>query len=276
MAIEPTSIQRDRMLSFEKSKLTLVQFLTFKDLAFSLDYLNQSEQSVIKEGGSRAHQLIIDQVLAGGEMPYQYLIIDNFPSSLALLQAHENTREVRQKTLLESYAILVKLNPVIMRVAKGLEFLSPLLTSWLKTAQVREIPDFSDFADPETGPYPESVQELKLADQDRPFYMMNLDQFSPRNKQGTGGKPAYNQYSARIFPYLVSVGGYPDIYGKILGTYIGDQKSKLYNKWHDFALVYYPSRTHFLRLMTNSPRGAVEIRKAGLTKAVLMPCSRFN
>ena len=272
MAIEPTSVQRDHMLSFEKSKLTLVQFLTFKDIEFSQDYLTQTELSVIKEGGSRNHQLIIDQVLAGGEMPYQYLTVDNFPSSLSLLQAHENTREIRQNTLLESYAILVKPNPVIKKVAKGLGFLTSLLTSWLKTEDIKEVSGFADFADPETGPYPESVHVFKLADQDCPFYMMNLDQFSPRNKQGTGGKPAYNQYSARILPYLVSVGGYLDIYGKILGTYIGDQKSKLFNNWHDFALVYYPSRTHFLRLMTNTPRGAAKIRKAGLKKVVLMPC----
>jgi len=276
MAIEPTSIQRDRMLSFGKSKLTLIQFLTFKYPEDFNNYLAQTKQSAIKEGGSRIHQLIIDQVLAGGEMPYQYLTVDNYPSSLALLQAHEATRDIRQKTLIESYAILVKPNPLFKKVAKGLGFLSPFLTNLLNTGEIKEITDYSDIADPETGPYPETVQELKLADQDHPFYMMNLDQFSPRNKQRTGGKDAYNQYSARILPYLVSVGGYPDIYGKILGTYIGDQKSELFNTWHDFALVYYPSRTHFLRLMTNTPRGAAEIRKAGLKKVVLMPCSKLK
>ncbi len=72
---------------------------------------------------------------------------------------------------------------------------------------------------------------------------------------------------AQIAPYLISVGGYPDIYGKILSTYIGDQKSSLSNNWHDFALVYYPSRTSFLRLMTNTPQGAAEIRREGLKKA---------
>ena len=77
-------------------------------------------------------------------------------------------------------------------------------------------------------------------------------------------------------PRLISVGGYPDIYGKILSTFIGDQKSAISNNWHDFALVYYPSRDSFLRLMTNIPRGAAEIRREGLTKVVLMSCTAGN
>jgi len=110
---------------------------------------------------------------------------------------------------------------------------------------------------------------------DPPFYMMNLNQFTPQDKRRVSGKDAYNRYSARIMPYLVSVGGYPDIYGKILSAYIGDQKSRLSNSWHDFALVYYPSRTSFLRLMTNIPGGAADIRRAGLKRVVLMPCSKL-
>jgi len=58
--------------------------------------------------------------------------------------------------------------------------------------------------------------------------------------------------------------------------YIGDQNDPLYIKWHDFALVYYPSRGSFLRLMTNTPRGAAEIRRAGLKKVVLMPSSQIQ
>jgi hypothetical protein len=77
-------------------------------------------------------------------------------------------------------------------------------------------------------------------------------------------------------PRLISVGGYPDIYGKILSTYIGDQKSALSNNWHDFALVYYPSRGSFLRLVTNTPHGAAEIRREGLKKVVLMSCTAGN
>jgi len=273
MAVEPTSVQRDRMLAQGKTKLALAQFLVFKDPAFYRDYLEITRQSVRAEGGVRSHKLKIDQLLTSGELAYQYLTVDSFPSSQALLQAHENSREIRQEALIETHAIIVKPNPAVKRIVKGLGFLDQLLEKWLGTSEIKEINGLSDRLDPETDLDPEKVAEFRDGNLDRPFYMMNLNQFSARNKQGTSGKAAYNRYSAWIIPYLVSVGGYPDIYGEILSTYIGDQKSQLFNSWHDFALVYYPSRVSFLRLMTNTPRGAAEIRRAALKRVVLMPCS---
>jgi len=278
MAIEPTSIQRDKMLAQGKSKLTLVQFLVEKDPSRIEDYLAQTQGATLTEGGSRDHQLKIDQLLTGGEIPYHYLTVDSYPSSQALLQAHENTREVRQDSINEIYAMIVRPNPAIKRIASGLGFFSQFLTNLLSTSEIKEInytEDLSDRLDPETDPDPGAVREFAAGDMDPPFYMMNLNQFTPQDKRRVSGKDAYNRYSARIMPYLVSVGGYPDIYGKILSAYIGDQKSRLSNSWHDFALVYYPSRTSFLRLMTNIPGGAADIRRAGLKRVVLMPCSKL-
>ena len=278
MAIEPTSIQRDKMLAQGKTKLTLVQFLVRKDPSRIEDYLAQTQSATLTEGGSRDHQLKIDQLLTGGEIPYHYLTVDSYPSSQALLQAHENTREVRQDSINEIYAMIVRPNPAIRRIASGLGFLSQFLTNLLSTSEIKELnytEDLSDRLDPETDPDPGAVREFAAGDMDPPFFMMNLNQFTPRDKRRGSGKDAYNRYSARIMPYLVSVGGYPDIYGKILSTYIGDQKSQLSNSWHEFALVYYPSRTNFLRLMTNTPRSAAEIRRAGLKKVVLMASSNI-
>ncbi|MEE8356831.1 MAG: hypothetical protein V3R33_05935 [Anaerolineales bacterium] len=279
MAIEPTSVQRNRMLAQGKSKLTLVQFLFEKDSSPIEDYLGQTQDATLAEGGSRDHQLKIDQLLSGGEMPYHYLIVDSYPSSQALLQAHEQTREIRQDSINEIYGLIVRPNPAIKRIAKGLGFLSSLLTKLLFTSEIKEINNIQDLSDrfgPDTDPDAWKVSEFNTGKLDDPFYMMNLNQFSPPPKRGVGGKAAYNQYSSRVTPYLISVGGYPDIYGKILSTYIGDQKSQLSNGWHDFALVYYPSRISFLRLMTNIPGGAAEIRRADLKRVVLIPCSTFQ
>ena len=278
MALEPSSIQRDRMLAKGKTKLTLVQFLVMKDLKAAQEYLRITNQLVLAEGGTREHQLRIDQLLTGGEMPYQYLTADSFPSSLALLLAHENSREIRQESLSDIYALIVQPNTLVKKVTKGLSFLSSILTKWLGTDEISEITQIvenSDSLDPETDPDAEKVMRFSSEKLTEPFFMMNLNQFSPSPRRGEGGRSAYNQYSARIIPRLISVGGYPDIYGKILSTYIGDQKSTLSNNWHDFVLVYYPSRDSFLRLMTNTPRGAAEIRREGLEKVVLMPCSKL-
>jgi hypothetical protein len=278
MSLEPSSIQRDRMLAHGKTKLTLVQFLVMKDLKVAQNYLSSTDQAVQNESGVREHQLRIDQVITEGEMPYQYLTVDSFPSSQALLLAHENSREIRQESLSDIYALVVQPNKMVKKVTKGLGFLSSILTRWLGTGEIRgieQLEDNSDRLDPGTDPNPEKVMGFSRENLTEPFVMMNLNQFSPSPRRGEGGRSAYNQYSARIIPRLISVGGYPDIYGKILGTYIGDQKSALTNNWHDFALVYYPSRGSFLRLMTSTPRGAAEIRREGLKKVVLMPCSKL-
>jgi len=277
MALEPTSVQRDKMLSQGKNKLILAQFLVVQDSAAALEYLRQTSRAVANEGGTREHQLRIDQLITNGKMPFQYLTVDKFPSSEALLLAHENTRDLRQDSLTEIYALVVQPSPAVKKVTRGLSFLSSTLTSLLNTAEIKgleQIKNQPDKLDPETDPDAGKVMEFSSEKLDKPFYMMNLNQFSPSPRRGEGGKSAYNQYSARIMPRLISVGGYPDIYGKILGTYIGDQKNPLNNNWHDFALVYYPSRTSFLRLMTNTPQGAAEIRREGLRKVVLMACSK--
>ena len=278
MALEPSSIQRDRMLAKGKTKLTLVQFLVMKDIKAAQEYLKITNQTVLKEGGTRDHQLWIDQLVTGGEMPYQYLTVDSFPSSQALLLAHEISREIRQESLSDIYALIVQPNPAVKKITKRMRFMSSILTRWLGTAEIRgieQLEDNSDKLDPDTDPNPEKVMGFSSEKLTEPFFMMNLNQFSPSPRRGEGGKSAYNQYTARIMPRLISVGGYPDIFGKILSTYIGDQKSALSNNWHDFALVYYPSRGSFLRLMTNTPHGAAEIRREGLNRAVLMPCSKL-
>ena len=215
MALEPSSIQRDRMLAHGKTKLILVQFLVMKDMGSVQEYLNVSNQVVEQEGGTREHQLKIDQVITIGEMPYQYLTVDRFPSSQSLLLAHENTREIRQGSLTEVYALIVHPNPAVKKAAKGLGFMSSLLTKLLGTAEVKgieQIQEHADSLDPDTDPDASKVKEFSSRRLDESFYMMNLNRFQP------GGKREYNQYSALIMPRLVSVGGYPEIYGKILST----------------------------------------------------------
>jgi len=268
MALEPSSIQRDQMLTYGKTKLTQVHFLVPKNERSGREFISDSLRVVQTQGGSRQHILQINQLLTVGEMPYQFLVVDSFPSSQALLLAHENSREIRQDSLDEVYSILVKPDIWTSRIVKWLGFLESTFSRWFDTAGIKEFDDFSDRLKPETDPNYEKVGEFRKGDLEKAFYMMNLNQFF------SNGKASYKRYSIRVTPNLISVGGFPDIFGEVLGTYIGDQKSPLYNVWHEFGLVYYPSRTSFLRMMTNTPAIAAEARRAGLKKAVLMPCSQ--
>ena len=53
-----------------------------------------------------------------------------------------------------------------------------------------------------TDPVPEKVKGFSAGNPDQPFFMMNLNRFSPQEKRGESGKSAYNQYSLQILPYL--------------------------------------------------------------------------
>jgi hypothetical protein len=124
---------------------------------------------------------------------------------------------------------------------------------------------------------PETVAVLREQDQTTPFYMMNLNRYYGVARYESGeqvsGEQAYSRYSARILPYLVSVGGYPAMMGPVVGLLVGDEGSPLHDAWNEFALVYYPSRRNFVRMMSHSPKQGVHHRKAGLQRAVLMPSS---
>ncbi len=58
---------------------------------------------------------------------------------------------------------------------------------------------------------------MREHDQSTPFYMMNLNKYYPQAQYASGevlsGEQAYNRYSSRIAPFLISVGGYQDIFG---------------------------------------------------------------
>lgn len=136
---------------------------------------------------------------------------------------------------------------------------------------------FAEVANPETGPVPETIAEMRLHDQTTPFYMMNLNKYYPKAHYASGedvpGEEAYRRYSNRIAPYLLSVRGYPSIFGDVVAEFVVDENSPLHDDWSDFAMVYYPSRWNFINMMSHSPTKGVHHRAAGLQRAVLMPSS---
>ncbi len=136
---------------------------------------------------------------------------------------------------------------------------------------------FAELANPEKGSVSETIAVLREHDQTTPFYMMNLNKYYPSAQYNSGeiisGEQAYNRYATRIAPYLVSVGGYPDILGHTAGIFVGNESIQLHDDWSDFAMVYYPSRQIFINMMTNPPKKGAYHRDAGLQRAVLMPSS---
>ena len=67
MAIEPTSIQRDRMLAQGKKKIILAQFLNMKDPRATGDYFSETLRLIHEEKGTRDYQLKIEQAITSGD-----------------------------------------------------------------------------------------------------------------------------------------------------------------------------------------------------------------
>ena len=272
--LEPSDKQRSALNDIQGT-FALVQFLVIKDQDAFVHYRSSSERTVQKAGGQRTHCVHIDQYLAGGEMHYQVITVDLFPSNKTAQLAFDGVNTERQSALLDIYVLIVRPVGKLPGVVKALGFLAPLLSRLIGTKSERAMTGFAEHANPETGPVLETIAVLKEHDQTTPFYMMNLNKYYPSAQYNNGddisGEQAYSRYASRIAPYLISVGGYPDLLGHTLGVFVGDESSPLHDAWSEFIMVYYPSRINFIRMMTNTPREGVHHRDAGLQRAVLMP-----
>jgi hypothetical protein len=270
------------MLKLSARATVLVQFLSVREQTAFVQYREASESAVRKNGGHRVYGVHIDQVLAGGELPFQELVVDVFPSGEEALSAFDAMQEVRTAAIAEAYILAVSPTGRPIRMIRHLGFLAPLLRLILKTTSERERPDFEGKLNPATGPVPETIEVLRKHDQAMPFYMMNLNRYYARAQYEGGqdrnltGERAYNRYGIRIIPYLISVGGYPDFMGHVVGTFVGGEDSHLHDDWSEFAMVFYPSRRAFLNMATHTPVRGVHHRDAGLARAVLMPSTAWS
>jgi uncharacterized protein (DUF1330 family) len=87
-----------------------------------------------------------------------------------------------------------------------------------------------------------------LAD-DGPVVMVNLLRFKEKSADGDGsGWDAYLRYSKAISPLLKAVGGTILWAGHAEGAVYGDLEAK---QWEFVALVRYPSRQAFLKMVTS-------------------------
>jgi len=174
--LEPTSEQR-RILESSTGATTLAQFLSVREQAAFDQYRAVSEAAVRENGGHRAFGVHIDQVLAGGEMPFQELVVDMFPSGEAALIAFDAAKETRATAVVESYILAVSPAGGPLGLVRRLRFLAPLLRPILGTDSEKERPELKGKLNPATGPVPETTEVLRRHDQTTPFYMMNLNRY---------------------------------------------------------------------------------------------------
>ena len=177
MTIEPTREQRTQFQNLPHGQLALVNFLSIKDQAAYAHYIQASEREINTQSGHRTHHVQVDQFLAGGEMPFQAITVDRFPSRESALLAFEATQDARQAAFSQIYCLAVRPADKLPRVVKAFGFLSPVLCHILGTNAEKEMPRFREIANPETGPAPDTLEAMRKHDQSTPFYMMNLNRY---------------------------------------------------------------------------------------------------
>lgn len=94
-----------------------------------------------------------------------------------------------------------------------------------------------------------NIQGLEGLDQHAPVVMLNLMRFHPRSRDGDGsGWDAYLRYSAITVPMIKARGGTLLWTGAAKAVALGPHAG---NAWDFVALVFYPSVTAFLDMMTS-------------------------
>ena len=132
------------------------------------------------------------------------------------------------------------------------------------------------------GEMPDFLERLRSwveSDDGKPVYMLELMRFLPRMRAFDGapdyqGTPeqANHYYEKHVAPLLLKHGGYPLVGGMTQGRNLMPIEPAL-DDWSRLALIRYPSRRAFLRLLADPAYGPLEPYKKMALDLVLVPVS---
>lgn len=103
-------------------------------------------------------------------------------------------------------------------------------------------------------PRPDQIEELQKGPAEGPVVMVNLLRFKDEADapdEGLSGEEAYGRYGAQMVQWITSQGARVIWSGRVDSMVIGDTEER----FHSIALVEYPSRAEFLRIV-GDPRVA--------------------
>jgi uncharacterized protein (DUF1330 family) len=113
--------------------------------------------------------------------------------------------------------------------------------------------------------------------QSGPVWMINFNllrdtaQYNDGTSRGCTGKDAYGLYAKRVLKFIYGQGGSIDWLGNYAFTALGNDGDPAPDKWHEIAVVHYPSLTSFHRMINSEGYlSVVEHRKAALKAASLI------
>lgn len=117
------------------------------------------------------------------------------------------------------------------------------------------------------------------ADDGRPFFMMNLMRYYDELRPDVAlpkfqGSPqdANAHYEDQVIPLVLAAGGHPIFMGEVRGRNLIGHDPAL-DDWNRVVLVRYPSRRHFLDLLSDPAYGPLEPYKMAALNVLLVPVS---
>lgn len=278
-ALAPTEAQLEALRTGDPTeRLALVRLLAVRDVAAWPAHLAALDGAVRAAGGRRAYAGRVDTVLCGGEMRFDWLLIDEFPSreltaeSLRLELPQAGSALAEQIVLAARPRALPRLALTLARLAARVLGRGPSVPKRPLAAAPPE--------DPAISPDIRELEAYLSAAPEQPFCMLNLNQHRKRAKYESQipespevtGRVAYGRYGRNTLPHLLRRGGGPVFVAEPLGVVVGDPAHPLAASWDELLLVRYPRRERMLDMLTATHYQAGLVhRSAGLERAALIP-----
>ncbi|HXK25456.1 MAG TPA: hypothetical protein VMS55_22495 [Myxococcota bacterium] len=259
--------------------IALVRLLKTQDPAGFTGYMLALETELAAVGAARAYGGRIAQEMAGGDLPYDAIVIDLFPTRRGCVQSLRAVDPmVESLGIRDAFVLAVRPWSTSFRVAAGAA--ASVLGSFPRAiGNPPPFPQSENAGGPEIAPDAEAIAAFNQASQDNSFAMLNLNLFRAKAAPppgddadaGATGEEAYTRYGRTALWHVLRRGGRLLFEGQPIGVVVGAAGNPLDRAWSQLALVYYPSRKHMRDMLADPDyRAAVPHRVAGLERAALL------
>ena len=276
-ALSPTRAQVQALAEGNPDEpIALVRLLQLQDPSGTARYMMALETELAAVGATRLYGGRIAQDLVGGELPYDAILIDLFPTRRAAVQSLRAVDPmVESLGVRDAFVIAVRPWSTSFRVAAGAA--ASVLGSFPRAiGDPPPFPQSEDAGGPAIAPDAAAIAALNQASQDGSFAMLNLNLFRSQAEPLPGeaamtGAEAYDRYARTALWHVLRRGGRLLFEGQPIGVVVGAPGNPLDRAWSQLALVYYPSRKHMRDMLADPDyRAVIPHRVAGLERAALL------
>ena len=259
--------------------IALVRLLQMQDPSGTTRYMMALETELAAVGATRLYGGRIAQQMAGGDLPYDAILIDLFPTRRACVQSLRAVDPmVESLGIRDAFVLAVRPWSTSFRLAA--DAAAAVLGSYPRAiGDPPPFPQIESAGGPAIAPDAAGIAAFNQASQDDSFAMLNLNLFRaqaappPGDDADTGvsGEEAYTRYGRTALWQMLRRGGRLLFEGQPIGVVIGAPGNPLDAAWSQIALVYYPSRKHMRDMLADPDyRAAIPHRVAGLQRAALL------